>query len=64
MDKIFRLGYYLAGRLQSVLKLKKFLYKEMLGVTKNNELFSGMVREEIDHDGRSSDKTSTPSQKF
>ena len=27
--------------------LKKFLYKEMLGFTKNNELFSGMVREEM-----------------
>ena len=27
--------------------LKKFLYKEMLGFRKNNELFSGMVREEM-----------------
>ena len=27
--------------------LEKFLYKEMLGFTKNNELFSGMVREEM-----------------
>jgi len=27
--------------------LKKFLYKEMLGFTKNNELFSGMVKEEM-----------------
>ena len=27
--------------------LKKFLYKKMLGFTKNNELFSGMVREEM-----------------
>jgi len=24
--------------------LKKFLYKEMLGFTKNNEFFSGMLR--------------------
>ena len=27
--------------------LKKFLYKEMLDFTKNNELFSGMVREKM-----------------
>jgi len=27
--------------------LKKFLCKKMLGFTKNNELFSGMVREEM-----------------
>ena len=34
--------------------LKKFLYKEMLGFTKNDELFRGMVREEMHYDGRSS----------
>ncbi len=28
-------------------ELKKFLYKGRLGFTKNNELFSGMVREEM-----------------
>ena len=27
--------------------LKQFLYKEMLGFTKNNELFSGIVREKM-----------------
>ena len=27
--------------------LKKFLYKEMLGFTKNDEFFSDMVREEM-----------------
>ena len=27
--------------------LKKFFYKEMLGFTKNDELFSGMVREKM-----------------
>ena len=27
--------------------LKKFLCKKMLGFTKNNEFFSGMVREEM-----------------
>jgi hypothetical protein len=39
--------------------LKKFLYKETLGFTKNNEFFSGMVygEREDDYDGRSSDKT-------
>ena len=36
--------------------LKKFLYKKMLGFTKNNELFSDMVRRGDDHEERSYDK--------
>ena len=46
MNKIFLLKYNLLAACK-VYWLKKFLYKEMLGFTKNNEFLSGMVREEM-----------------
>ena len=46
MTKIFLLKYNLLADCK-VHWLKKFLYKEMLGFTKNNELFSCMAREKM-----------------
>jgi hypothetical protein len=38
---------YNVGQLQSCIGSKSFLYKEMLGFTKNDEFLSGMVREKM-----------------